>query len=80
MEEKLECERYDIISAVSTEVYSAFLIKSDSSLWVIEKNTYDIIGRVEFSGGSFIIGDINKFTLDAKYDHNIVVVYLGDSQ
>ena len=36
-----------------------------------------MIGKVEFSGGPFVFGDVNKFDLDA--DDNVVVVYLGDS-
>lgn len=77
MEKKLGREPYDIINVVSTDTYSVFLTQSDSSLWAIDNNSYEVIGKVEFSGGPFVFGDVNKFDLDA--DDNVVVVYLGDS-
>lgn len=77
MEKRLGREQYDIINAVSTDAYSVFLTKSDSSLWAIENNSYEVIGKVEFTGGPFVFGDINKFDLDVE--DNVVVVYLGDS-
>lgn len=77
MEKKLGYEPFEIIAAISTDDNSFFLTKSDSSLWAIENNSNEVVGRVEFSGTPFVFGDINRFALGAE--DNVVVVYLGDS-
>lgn len=59
--------------------YLYFLTSQDKTLWVVNRETPKIMGKVEFSGEPFAGGNFyNQFAIASVNDY--VVVYLGDSQ
>lgn len=57
--------------------YLYLLTRYNKTLWVLNRETSEIVGKAEFTGES-LVGNRSDFTVLA--DNNYVVVYLGDSQ
>ncbi|KAA3662226.1 MAG: hypothetical protein DWQ04_14055 [Chloroflexi bacterium] len=78
--EKLGFDRLDITSKYVTDGrFLFFLTSNDSTLWVVDMETPEIVGRVQFDGNQFARGNYYDQYAIAPVDNN-VVVYLADSQ
>jgi len=56
-----------------------FLTEDDNTLWAVDQDVPEIVGRVRFDGTSFEgINYVNRFAVASEND--MVVVYLGDGE
>lgn len=71
-------ETHEIIGNIVTlENKVVFLSKEESALIIVDKDSREVVGKVDFDGGPFSRRG-NDFALDAIND--TLVVYLGDSE